>query len=172
MMVLRINSGHWYLSLAVLLSEFPSLPHLSPPKVLKNPLWSRHTESRAEWVTKMERKNGVQLKRELTSSWSTKRRNYIENLVEILRIAIDCGRGKESRYRGPCSVSLTWEGKNSQWTIVMNFYPSGSTCWAKKFCPLTGWIESMAAMRRTLSTYLPAKATRPSSTNRSRSPFF
>ena len=118
------------------------------------------------------RKNGVQLKRELTSSWSTKRRNYIENLVEILRIAIDCGRGKESRYRGPCSVSLTWEGKNSQWTIVMNFYPSGSTCWAKKFCLLTGWIESMAAMRRTPSTYLPAKATRPPSMNRSRSPFF
>ena len=112
------------------------------------------------------------LKRELNSSWTTKRRNSIENLVEILRIAIDCGRGKESRYRGPCSVSLTWEGKNSQWTIVMKSYPSGSTCWAKKFCLLTGWIESMAAMRRTLSTYLPAKATRPSSTNRSRSPFF
>ena len=171
-MVLRINSGHWYLSLAVLLSEFPSLPHLFPPKALKNPLLKLPYRVEGGMGAKMERKNGVQLKRELTSSWSTKRRNYIENLVEILRIAIDCGRGKESRYRGPCSVSLTWEGKNSQWTIVMNFYPSGSTCWAKKFCLLTGWIESMAAMRRTLSTYLPAKATRPSSTNRSRSPFF
>ena len=67
------------------------------------------------------RKNGVQLKRELTSSWTTKRRNSIENLGD----SKNCHRlwtRERVEGQGPSSHSLTWEEKNSQWTIVINFF--------------------------------------------------
>ena len=66
-------------TLPVLLLEFPFLPHVIPPTVLKNPLLKTPTESRVEWVAKME-ENGVQAQKRAEIILDHKGWNSIENL--------------------------------------------------------------------------------------------